>query len=48
MVNVAVTTDQVRKRLDLASDDISDNDIMAFVAEVAAFLSDEVGRKLDH
>lgn len=44
---VAVTADEVRKRLGLASDDISDNDVLAFVDEVAAFLSDEIGRTLD-
>ncbi|MFQ6064132.1 MAG: hypothetical protein ACE5L6_01515 [Candidatus Bathyarchaeia archaeon] len=44
---VAVTADEVRKRLGLTSDDISDNDVMAFVDEVAAFLSDEIGRTLD-
>lgn len=48
MVNVTVTADQVRRRLGLTSDDISDKDVMAFVDEVTAFLSDEIGRTLDH
>lgn len=48
MVNVSVSADQVRKRLGLSAEDIKDEDVMAFVAEVAAWLSDEIGRTLDY
>ena len=48
MVNVSVSADQVRKRLGLTVEDVKDEDVMAFVAEVAAFLSEEIGRTLDY
>ena len=48
MANDGVSADQVRKRLGLSEADIEDEDVMAFVAEVAAWLSDEIGRSLDY
>jgi hypothetical protein len=45
---VSVTADQVRKRLGLTSADVSDADVLAFVDEATAFLSDEIGRTLDY
>jgi len=45
---VSVTADQVRKRLGLTVNDISDADVLAFVDEAAPFLSDEIGRTLDY
>ena len=48
MANDSVSADQVRKRLKLTAADISDKDVMAFVAEVAAWLSDEIGRSVDY
>lgn len=45
---VSVSADQVRKRLGLTAEDIKDEDVMAFVAEATAWLSDEVGRTLDY
>lgn len=48
MVNVSVSADQVRKRLGLTSADISDDDVLAFAAEAAAWLSDEISRTLDY
>jgi len=44
---VSVTAEQVRKRLGLTSADINDEDVLAFVAEATAFLSEEIGRTLD-
>ncbi len=44
---VSVTTDQVRKRLGLTIADISDEDVLAFKEEAAAFLSEEIGKTLD-
>ncbi len=44
----SVTADQVRKRLGLTANDISDVDVLAFVDEASAFLSDEIGRTLDY
>jgi len=44
---VSVTADQIRKRLGLASADISDEDVLAFRDEAAAFLSEEIGRTLN-
>jgi len=48
MVNVSVSTDQVRKRLGLTAEDIKDEDVMAFVAEATAWLSDEVSKTFDY
>lgn len=48
MVNVSVSADQVRKRLGLTAEDIKDEDVMAFVAETTAWLSEEIGRTLDY
>ena len=45
---VSVSADQVRKRLGLTIEDIKDEDVMAFVIEAAAWLSDEIGRTLDY
>ena len=45
---VSVSADQVRKRLGLSAEDINDEDVIAFVAEAAAWLSDEIGRTLDY
>lgn len=44
---VAVTADQIRRRLGLASADISDEDVQAFRDEATAFLSEEIGKTLD-
>lgn len=44
---VYVTADQVRKRLGLTSEDITDEDVLALIDEATAFLSDEIGRTLD-
>lgn len=44
---VTVTADEVRKRFGLTDQDISDTDVLAFVDEVTAFLSNEIGRTLD-
>jgi len=44
---VAVTADQIRKRLGLSESDISDTDVLAFRDEAVAFLSEEIGRALD-
>jgi len=44
---VSVTADQVRKRLGLTVADISDEDVLAFREEAAAFLSEEIGKTLD-
>lgn len=43
----SVSADHVRKRLGLTAKDISDEDVMAFVAEATAWLSDEISRTLD-
>ena len=48
MANDSVSADQVRKRLGLSAEDISDEDVTAFVAEAVAWLSDEIGRTLDY
>lgn len=45
---VTVTADQVRKRLGLTPTDIKDEDVMAFVAEAAAWLSGEIARTLGY
>jgi hypothetical protein len=44
---VAVTADQIRKRLGLTVADISDEDVLAFRDEVTAFLGEEIGKTLD-
>ncbi|PIX31946.1 hypothetical protein COZ60_01785 [Candidatus Bathyarchaeota archaeon CG_4_8_14_3_um_filter_42_8] len=44
---VSVTADQIRKRLGLTSQDISDEDVLAFRDEVVAFLSEEIGRTIN-
>jgi len=44
---VAVTADQIRKRLGLSESDIGDTDVLAFRDEATAFLSEEIGRTLD-
>jgi hypothetical protein len=43
----SVTADQIRKRLGLTPADISDEDILAFRDEAAAFLSEEIGKTLN-
>jgi len=43
-----VTADHVRKRLGLTPADIKDEDVMAFVAEAAAWLSSEIDRTLNY
>lgn len=48
LVNVSVSADQVRKRLGLTAEHINDDDVMAFVTEATAWLSDEIGRTLDY
>lgn len=45
---VTVSADQVRKRLGLTAEDIKHEDVMAFVTEAAAWLSDEIDRTLDY
>jgi hypothetical protein len=44
---VSVTADQIRKRLGLTVTDISDEDVLAFRDEAAAFLSEEIGKTLN-
>ena len=44
---VSVTANQIRKRLGLTVADISDEDVLAFRDEAAAFLSEEIGKTLD-
>jgi len=44
----SVTADHVRKRLGLTSADIKDEDVMAFVTEAAAWLSNEIDKTLNH
>jgi len=44
---VAVTADQIRKRLGLTEADINDTDVLAFRDEAVAFLSEEIGKTLD-
>ncbi len=44
---VAVTADQIRKRLGLTEADISDTDVLAFRDEATAFLSEEIGSTLN-
>jgi hypothetical protein len=43
----SVTADQIRKRLGLTAADISDEDVLAFRDEAAAFLSEEIGKTLN-
>ncbi len=43
----SVTADQIRKRLGLTAADISDEDVLAFRDEAAAWLSEEIGKTLD-
>ena len=43
-----VTADQVRKRLGLTPADIKDEDIMAFVAEATAWLSNEIDKTINY
>jgi hypothetical protein len=43
----SVTADQIRKRLGLTQADISDEDVLAFRDEAAAFLSEEIGKTLN-
>ncbi|MBT0160908.1 hypothetical protein G4O51_13090 [Candidatus Bathyarchaeota archaeon A05DMB-2] len=44
---VSVTADQIRKRLSLTVADITDDDVLVFRGEAAAFLSEEIGKTLD-
>ena len=44
---VAVTAEQIRKRLGLTSADINDEDVLAFRDEAVAFLTEEIGKTLD-
>ena len=44
---VAVTADQIRKRLGLTVADISDEDVLAFRDEATASLSEEIGKTLN-
>ena len=48
MIMAEVSADQVRKRLGLTAEDVSDEDVMAFVTEVTAWLSNEISRTLDY
>jgi hypothetical protein len=43
----SVTTDQIRKRLGLTTADISEEDVLTFRDEAAAFLSEEIGKTLN-
>ena len=43
----SVKADQIRKRLGLTPADISDEDVLAFRDEAAAFLSEEIGKTLN-
>jgi len=45
MVNV--TTDAVRRRLKLSEEDISDEDVMAFIEDAAAWISEEISETID-
>ena len=45
---VSVSANQVKKRLGLTAEGIKDDDVIAFVTEAAAWLSDEIGRTLDY
>lgn len=44
---VHVTTDAVRRRLKLSEEDISDEDIMAFIEDAAAWIGEEISETLD-
>jgi len=44
---VAITADQIRKRLGLSESDISDEDALAFRDEATSWLSAEIGKTLD-
>jgi hypothetical protein len=44
---VHVTTDAVRRRLKLSEGDISDEDVMAFIEDAAAWISEQIGETLD-
>jgi len=44
---VSVSADQVRRRLGLTVADISDEDVLAFRDEAAAFLSEEIGETIN-
>lgn len=48
VIMAEVSTNQVRKRLGLTSDEIGDEDVIAFVTEATAWLSDEIGRTIDY
>ncbi|RLC80970.1 MAG: hypothetical protein DRI61_04635 [Chloroflexi bacterium] len=43
----SVTADQIRKRLGLTAADISDEDVLAFRDEAAAWLSEEIDKTLN-
>ena len=45
---VHVTTDAVRRRLKLSEEDIGDEDVMAFIQDAAAWISEQIGETLDH
>jgi len=44
---VAVSIEQVRRKLGLTSSDITDTDVTAFIDEATAFLSDEINKTLN-
>ena len=44
---VHVTTDAVRRRLKLSEEDITDNDVMAFIEDAAACISEEIDELID-
>ena len=44
---VHVTTDAVRRRLKLSEEDISDEDVMAFIEDSAAWIGEQIGETLD-
>lgn len=44
---VAVTVDQIRKRLGLTEADVSSEDVIMFRNEAAAFLNEETGEIID-
>ncbi|MGB9841622.1 MAG: hypothetical protein ACPLKZ_02730 [Candidatus Bathyarchaeales archaeon] len=43
----SVTAEQIRKRLGLTQADISDEDVLAFRDEAAAFLGEEIGKTIN-
>lgn len=44
---VHVTTDAVRRRLKLSEEDVSDEDVMAFIGDAAAWIGEQIGETLD-